>query len=149
MIDQRFVVVNKKNTRGNSMRGLVLSCCCLLFLCGCGGRSSGGNGHYEGRSYASYDSSYDEEDEREPFDEDAAREAAEDDLAIEGYDYRYGCTDDCSGHEAGWQWRAENGYSTDGDSDSFSEGGSAFEEALDERVEEMRDAYEAGEDPEY
>ena len=82
------------------------------------------------------------EDYREDtFDEDAAREAAEAELASEGYDYSYGCTDDCSGHEAGWQWRAENGYAASGDSNSFDEGGRAFDEALEERVEEMRNEY--------
>lgn len=86
---------------------------------------------------------------REPFDEDAARDAAEQDLAAEGYDFSYGCTSDCSGHEAGWQWRAEHGYSTPGTSQSFDEGGRAFDEALDDRVEEMRYDYDAGFDPEY
>jgi hypothetical protein len=86
---------------------------------------------------------------REAFDEDAARSAAEDELASEGYDYSYGCTDDCSGHEAGWQWRAEHGYSTPGYSNSFDEGGRAFDEAVEERVDEMRSDYEAGEEPDY
>lgn len=82
---------------------------------------------------------------REPFDEDAARQAAEAELASEGYDYRYGCTIDCSGHDAGWQWRADNGYSTPGNSNSFDEGGRAFDEALEERIDEMRNEYESGE----
>lgn len=86
---------------------------------------------------------------REPFDDDAATQMAEEDLAAEGYDYRYSCTEDCSGHEAGWQWRAEHGYSTPGYSNSFDEGGRAFDEAVEERVDEMREKYEAGEDAEY
>jgi hypothetical protein len=90
-----------------------------------------------------------EEDTREPFDEDAAKEAAEDDLASENYDYSYGCTSDCSGHEAGWRWRADNGYTTPGNSNSFYEGGQAFDNAVDDKVDEMRNAYEAGEDPDY
>ncbi|NVD46133.1 hypothetical protein [Qipengyuania atrilutea] len=89
---------------------------------------------------------------RPDFDEDAAREAAESEMAGQGYDYSYGCTDDCSGHEAGWQWRADNGYpvddpSTYGNSNSFAEGAMAYEEAVDERVDEMRDEYEYGEEP--
>jgi hypothetical protein len=88
-----------------------------------------------------------EEDAREPFDEDAAKQAAEDDLASESYDYSYGCTSDCSGHEAGWRWRADNGYTTPGNSNSFYEGGQAFDDAVDNKVEEMRNAYEAGEEP--
>jgi alanyl-tRNA synthetase len=84
---------------------------------------------------------------RGPFDEDAARDAAEEQLASESYDYSYGCTDDCSGHEAGWRRRAENGYTTTGNSQSFYEGGLAFDDAVEDRVREMEDAYENGEDP--
>jgi hypothetical protein len=83
---------------------------------------------------------------RDPFDENAARGAAEEELAGEGYDYSYGCTVDCSGHDAGWQWRADNGYSTPGNSSSFDEGGRAFDDALEERVDEMRNEYESGEE---
>ncbi|GFE77458.1 hypothetical protein NTCA1_51070 [Novosphingobium sp. TCA1] len=104
-------------------------------------------------SYADYSGSDDEaeeaEDEREPFDEDAARDAAESELASQQYDGSYVCTVDCSGHEAGWQWRAEHGYAVDGKSNSFSEGGQAFDDALENRVDEMRDNYENGEEPEY
>ena len=89
------------------------------------------------------------EDAREPFDEDAAKAAAEDELASENYDYSYGCTSDCSGHEAGWRWRADNGYTTTGNSNSFYEGGQAFDDAVEARVDEMREAYEAGEQPDY
>lgn len=87
--------------------------------------------------------------EREPFDEDAARDAAESELASQQYDGSYGCTVDCSGHEAGWQWRAEHGYAVDGNSNSFSEGGRAYDEALESRVDEMRGNYDSGEEPEY
>ena len=87
--------------------------------------------------------------EREPFDEDAAREAAEEQLASESYDGSYGCTQDCSGHEAGWRWRAENGYATAGNSNSFSEGGQAYDDALESRVDDMRSDYESGGDPDY
>lgn len=93
--------------------------------------------------------SYNEDDERDPFDERAARREAERKLAREGYDYSYGCTDDCSGHEAGWQWRADNGFSTPGNSQSFYEGGQAFDEAVERRVDEMRNAYESGDDSGY
>lgn len=93
------------------------------------------------RSYGGYSSSLDD------FDKDAARRDATDDLVRDGYDYSYGCTIDCSGHEAGWQWRAEHGYpftsrSTYGNSPSFAEGALAFEEALEERVEDMRREHE-------
>ena len=100
-------------------------------------------------SYSSAEDAIDDyrDDHRDEFDEYAARRAAEDELASEGYDYSYGCTDDCSGHEAGWQWRAENGYSASGTSQSFAEGGWAFDEAVEERVDEMRDEYEEGASP--
>ena len=81
---------------------------------------------------------------QEPFDEERAAAAAEEDLAAEGYDLRYGCTADCSGHEAGWQWRAEQGYATPGYSDSFDEGGRAFDEAIEERVDHMRQRFDEG-----
>lgn len=90
--------------------------------------------------------------EREPFDEDAAREAAGEQVSDESYSTigaPYGCTDDCSGHEAGFAWRRDNGYATAGNSQSFDEGGRAFDDAVEDRVEEMRSDYESGDEPEY
>ncbi|WP_114953979.1 hypothetical protein [Sphingosinicella terrae] len=88
---------------------------------------------------------------RGSFDEDAARDAAEDEVASDTYSgigRTYGCTDDCSGHDAGFRWRRDRGYVPYGaDSQSFQEGAQAFEDAVDDRVEEMRDEYEAGENP--
>jgi hypothetical protein len=118
------------------MKQMIALLAAAAALSGCSDSSS---------SYdAGYEDSFRASEERQPFDEGAARDAAEQELALEGYDYSYGCTDDCSGHDAGWQWRAENGYSTDGNSESFAEGGYAFDEALETRVDEMRDDYEAG-----
>lgn len=108
--------------------------------------SSGGSG---GGYYAAADVT-DEDEEREPFDEDAAREAAEEEIGSDTYagiGMPYGCTDDCSGHEAGFAWRRDNGYVTSGNSNSFREGAQAFEDAVDERVEEMEAEYEDGEEP--
>jgi hypothetical protein len=89
-------------------------------------------------SYAS-----DSGEERERIDEDEARERAADDVP---YSYSaagspYGCTEDCSGHEAGYRWAADNGV-TDGscyggDSPSFDEGCRAYGEAIEERAEEI------------
>ena len=101
--------------------------------------------------------SYDDspaEQYRQPFDEDAARRKAEREMSLQGYDYSYGCTIDCSGHEAGWRWRAENGYPTYGsldygNSQSFAEGARAYEEAVDERVESLRNDYDLGDDYPY
>lgn len=121
------------------MKKAIALVAAMAALSGCGENSSGGAyGEYD-RESAAYRQGY-ASNERAPFDEDAAREAAESELSSEGYDHSYGCTDDCSGHDAGWQWRAENGYSSDGNSQSFAEGGYAFDEALESRVDEMRDS---------
>lgn len=55
----------------------------------------------------------------------------------------YGCTSDCSGHDAGWAWAEENGVSDPGDcggnSLSFEEGCIAYaEEQQAERPDEDR-----------
>ena len=102
-------------------------------------------------SLSSYLSDDDESaDDREPFDEDEARDRAEDELASDTYvgsGASYGCTDDCSVHEAGWRYRADHGFAgSNPDSPSFDEGGRAFDDAVDEKVEEARDTSEAGED---
>jgi hypothetical protein len=78
-------------------------------------------------------------------DADALNERAADDL--EGSTYSdlgepYGCTQDCSGHEAGVAWAQEQ-LITDpdecgGKSQSFMEGCQAYAEAVQERVEELR-----------
>lgn len=89
---------------------------------------------------------------RADFDEDAARDAAEEEVASESYQSigtPYGCTQDCSGHEAGFAWRRDNGYATPGNSNSFDEGGRAFDDAVEERIQEMRSDYENGLESEY
>lgn len=100
-----------------------------------------GTGSYGGGFGGSYGFSSDSEE----FDEDAARAEAEEELGSEGYDYSYGCTVDCSGHEAGWGYQAEEGYGSypSGKSRSFEEGRMAYDEAVDERVEEMRSDWES------
>ncbi|MES3027743.1 MAG: hypothetical protein V4820_07825 [Pseudomonadota bacterium] len=96
---------------------------------------------------------HDREIEREPFDDDAARERAEDEVGADTYvgiGMPNGCSDDCSGHEAGFRYRADHGYTGfNADSPSFNEGGQAFEEAVEDRVEAMRDDYEGGGDAPY
>lgn len=109
----------------------------LLVFCtsACGG--SGGSSE-SGYRYA-YESSSEVE-----FDEDAARDRAVDDLSYESYSSigePYGCTDDCSGHEAGFEWAKANDVtdgSCYGDSASFNEGCQAYADAIEEKVDEYR-----------
>lgn len=53
-------------------------------------------------------------------------------LALAGDFYGYYCTDDCSGHQAGWEWAERNGvtdtYECSGRSQSFIEGCWAYVE---------------------
>lgn len=93
---------------------------------------------------STYSSGYAYSDDEE-FDEYAARDEAEQEVASDGYDYSYGCTQDCSGHEAGWAYQGQEGYGSypSGNSRSFEEGRMAYDEAVDERVEEMRSEWES------
>jgi hypothetical protein len=78
--------------------------------------------------------------------EDRAADAASDAVAGTTYSDQgapYGCTDDCSGHEAGYKW-AEDKEITDpddcgGDSNSFREGCVAYAEAYQQAKEEAAD----------
>jgi hypothetical protein len=90
---------------------------------------------------------------REPFDEDEARSNAEAVLASENYrsiGRPYGCTDDCSGHEAGFKYRAQHGYGNriagDYDARSFRQGQQAYDDEVDRRVDEAREEYESAEE---
>lgn len=88
------------------------------------------------------------------FDEVSARADAVADVSDQAFDDvgdSSTCTDDCSGHEAGFEWAKENDPEDPescggGESDSFDEGCTAFHEAVDERVSQMKQAYEDGED---
>lgn len=59
----------------------------------------------------------------------------------------YGCTEDCSGHEAGYEWAQENEITDpdecDGNSESFIEGcrayGEAYQQAKEEALEDAED----------
>ncbi|WP_156340512.1 hypothetical protein [Sphingomonas sp. Leaf17] len=85
---------------------------------------------------------------RSDFDDDRAKQAAQSYLSDETYEGAQGsgdCTDDCSGHDAGWQWAKDGNSRGSGDSASFDAGCRAFEEAADERVEDARQRYADGE----
>lgn len=85
------------------------------------------------------------------FDEDAAREDAAADISASSFTDvgdTPTCTEDCGGHDAGFEWAKENGI-TDasecgGTSSSFIEGCEAFAEAIEEQVSEQRADYEDG-----
>jgi len=86
---------------------------------------------------------------RGDFNEDRAGEAARELLSGETYEATVGsgdCTDDCSGHEAGWRWAQEGNDCGGGESDSFDQGCEALAAQVEERVESARAAYEAGDD---
>jgi hypothetical protein len=55
----------------------------------------------------------------------------------------YSCTEDCSGHEAGYKWAEENGIDDPddcgGNSDSFIEGCQAYAEEQQESTDETTD----------
>lgn len=100
-----------------------------LIIAGCG--ADGSNSAY---------------DERSDFDEDAARAEAVSQLSsvtFEDVGDTLRCTDDCSGHNAGWQWAQENyvteSYECSG-SGSFADGCEAYVEELESRIESARDA---------
>lgn len=139
------------------LRYLALTC--MIMVGGCASSDEDG---YESDSSTEVGSSseggveaeagYSSEEKRADFNEEAARDTAEEEIAGESYQSigtPYGCTQDCSGHEAGFAWRRDNGYATPGNSSSFSEGGQAFDEAVDDRVDEMRSDYENGIESEY
>lgn len=56
------------------------------------------------------------------------------------------CTEDCSGHEAGFEWARENGLADSsecgGNSDSFIEGCEAYTSALEDAAADGGDEYE-------
>ena len=113
-------------------------------LAGCGAAQSSSGEEYGGSpGSGSYGREADAEETREPFDEALARDRAEEEVADDGY--QGPCTMDCSGHDAGFGWAAE-GHQDYGmsRSRSFDEGQIAYEDAVEDRVEEMREAY-AGE----
>ena len=86
---------------------------------------------------------------RKEFNEDRAVDAAHDFLSAESYVSTNGsasCTDDCSGHEAGWQWAKDGNSCGSGESTSFDEGCAAYETAVEERVQEARNRYNNGDD---
>lgn len=110
-----------------------------LALSGCGRRESTedeNTGHVALRSGDSTDASL------TGVSEDEAHERATETLASMSFDDVADasmCTGDCEGHDAGFQWAKENGYtdawSCSGDSQSFIEGCEAYGAAFERQVQ--------------
>ena len=108
------------------MRQLLLIVVCALLFGGC---TSGGGDYYEGRYGGTDVVQYDDP----PVTSDT-----------------WECTDDCSGHDAGYEWASDQGISDPDDcggkSDSFIEGCEAYaNEQIMESEEEYAD-YESDDD---
>jgi len=75
---------------------------------------------------------------------DGAADQASDEVSSGSFE-EYGdaaqCTEDCSGHDAGFEWAKEQGVTDrsecSGDSQSFIEGCEAFAQAIEERQQEL------------
>jgi hypothetical protein len=87
------------------------------------------------------------------FDEDSARSDAIADvsaLSFEDAGDTSDCIDDCSGHNAGFEWAKENAAGDpsvcSGNGDSFVEGCEAFSQAVENHVTKMREEWNAGEE---
>lgn len=136
------------NNEGPGWHALILIGLIGAGVCGC---SSDDRTETDNASYS--DSGYSErlsEDQLEDVRADARADAVSDLAAssYEGEGSAYGCTEDCSGHEAGWQWAAENEVQDASDcggySMSFEEGCQAFAEAVEERANDAASEYEGG-----
>jgi hypothetical protein len=111
---------------------------CLL-AAGCGSSQEEAVAEGGAAFVASYEAHTDEpEAAREAGVEDAAA-----DLAASTYQDEFGsseCTEDCSGHDAGYEWAANKGitdpYECSGNSTSFIEGCEAYAEEVQERADE-------------
>jgi hypothetical protein len=112
---------------------LIFFCACFA-LVGCG--PSPNDGAYDEREEVS--------EERAEFDEDSAMDEAVADLSGETFQDvgdTSRCTQDCSGHDAGWQWAQDNDVTDSSEcsgSGSFADGCEAYVEELESRVEEAR-----------
>lgn len=104
-----------------------------------------GYGGVSGRYDYGYTGPADDAEYAEPklFNEDAALSDARREAYRRGY--RGFCTDDCSGHEAGFNWAHENRLRRPQptfDSPSFDEGQEAYFKEVERRVEEKRQEFE-------
>ena len=109
-----------------------------LACAGCGSGDAG----------SAYDEREETSEERADFNEDSARDDAVSDLSGQSFQDvgdTSRCTDDCSGHDAGWQWAQDNDVTDSFEcsgSGSFEDGCQAYVEELDSRVEEAHAEFE-------
>ena len=114
---------------------IAASACLSIFGCGSSGASSGSGRVPVGGAPATLGEGQVD-----------ARSAARIALNAESYQSTgssYGCTQDCSGHDAGFEWAKDNDIDDDadcgGNSESFIEGCQTFVEALQEELEKSED----------
>jgi len=113
------------------MRLIVAEVLAALVLSGCGSSDTA-------------DARSEYQDASGNFDEDAARADAASDLSGQTFQDvgdTSRCTQDCSGHDAGFRWAQENVVTDASDcsgSASFADGCEAYVEELDSRVDEAR-----------
>lgn len=128
---------------------ILISLVSIIFLSGCSSRPENDNdypsyrvndvddyGYEDGYDWASENDVSDFDECQDEFGtseaEDGCNAYVKDNYS--GYKSFSGdeCTEDCSGHEAGYEWAEENGiddvYDCDGNSQSFNEGCEAFVE---------------------
>ena len=122
-----------------------------LIIAGCGGSGGGRYGDYEYAADEAADEAADAaaeaayEAKQAVFEEHGADSdgASADASNVNAYDVEdsrnYVCTEDCSGHEAGFEWAQENDVSDSfecgGNSQSFLKGCEAFAEARQEQAD--------------
>lgn len=111
-----------------TMRKIFLVLTLGVFLSGC----AGGGSYYDAYDY--YEDDYEE-----------SQDYGGTGITRDNWE----CTEDCGGHEAGYEWAEENGiedpYDCDGNSNSFIEGCEAYaNEQLEEQYEEeyYEDSYD-------
>jgi hypothetical protein len=130
-------------TKISAMSALIA----LLLVGGCGSNPDSIDGFTERPGgYERIGYSDDETVRGRTFDEDRVREDAQADLAADSYvgvGSPHGCTQDCSGHDAGYRYGSDNDEGEDpgyygSRSLSFNEGRRAYHEALEERVDQAR-----------
>lgn len=118
----------------------------ILLLCSCQGSSSAKEEYTQEGTGGVFT--------RAEFDEDKARDDAVDQLSGESFQDAgdtSSCTDDCGGHDAGFEWAKEHGFTdasecSDSESDSFREGCEAYAAAIEQSVQEKRDEFEGEDD---